>query len=226
MDFVAGARSIAAGLWAGVTSLFQSGPVREGTAAGIAAALILGLAGVFRTYWREVRLVRKLKNTLKKTSVGSGITGITATVWNHTGREIRARGVALRCKSVLFEFNSLGPESTKSALSEVLGKASADSPGAPFPTVPPQAGFEYVLPAAFVTAFKSDALDLRLCVDYDSYWGDRRVLVVTTARGANELTKQMLASFKGQFESGTLNEARSHFHLPPIPGASLPSPPC
>jgi hypothetical protein len=180
-------------------------------AVGSAVALtgLIALTKFIRSVW----LKRRIANKLSKTTIGSGLVGITTIIRNESQVEWRVREVSLSTPGNSFKFNPIGDESdTAASHAELFGQRPPRSPQ-PTPQLLPLSGYEYGIPAAFMTHYEGPALGLSIRIDYKTYSGRWKSLVVQTDGWANDLIQKTMQHYKQEFENGSLAAARVRFGM-------------
>ena len=88
------------------------GAILEGTSAGIAAALLLGILAFSRDRIRDVILKWRIRQSFQCVSIGSGIYGATLTISNHLRRGFRIREISVVTSEMRIRLNPTGKVET------------------------------------------------------------------------------------------------------------------
>ena len=169
---------------------------------------LIALARLIRGLW----LKWKITKALEKTTIGSGVLGVSITIRNNSQVEWRVREVFLCTPSAWYKFNPVGEESdTEASYAELYGNTSPRAP-MPTPHLAPLTGYTYRLPPDFMRLYQNPATGLSITVDYKTYSGRWKSLKVQTREWANDLIQRTMEHHKREFDSGSLSRARARFH--------------
>lgn len=212
----------------------------EGGAAGIVAAVLLSIFALSRNLIYDGVFKWRLKKSLRWLSVGSGISGVTIGVPNKVGRSFVVRELTLLSENMSFRLNPTGnletccdqinPKLTrrqkkmlkageidKVQIRSVMGhQYRADTPPTNgFVTIDPFTSHSFVLPASYATGVPESLKGLEVIIEYRGAGADAKIMshIVT---GSNDLISGTISSLAKQIESGTFDEARRKFGMPPV----------
>jgi hypothetical protein len=187
----------------------------EQTIEGVLLACVIAFGVWAWKLIRDLRLKRKIIKALRKTTIGSGLLGVTTTIRNKSHVEWRVREVFLCTVEQWYQFNPIGEESdTAASYAELFGRVSPRTPEA-FPRLSPLAGYEYRLPADFITHYQGPTTGLSITIEYKTYSGRWKSLKVRTGEWANHLIQRTMEHYKEESRNGSLSEARARFYPPP-----------
>jgi hypothetical protein len=209
--------------------------VIEGVTAGVAGAAVLGVISGSRKWVQSTVYREKLKKSLRKCGVGSGIDGMTVSFSNRTGRPFRIRGVQMvtnggaryttRFTGKIETCTELSRKDIKkikagkiSELSEtVFGtreNVQPDEDGCV--TLPPHSKATYQVEARLLFEFGHSPVSAKATFEFEDYSGNVQLFMVVSDSRSNEMIVGVYKSLRAQLESGSLNNARKMFGLPPV----------
>lgn len=207
---------------------------------GLVGAGVLALLVTCRNGVRDKLLERRLRRDLNRSGgVGSGIHGITTSIYNETGREMVVRQVAflmggtyiilLPSGELTSSYKGQNRKPTRAEIRRMkqgeiiqmeaqMQFRSWKVPPSPagFVTLTPYTKSSFLLPAQFVADSSDSIQAVRVVLEYVTKSGDRRILQHDVNSKHSEHTEKTLAHFREEIRSGNLNEARRMFQMPEI----------
>ncbi len=211
--------------------------ILEGTSAGIAGALLLGLFAISRNHLRNLILRFRIRRSFRQLTFGSGINGVTLGVSNHLRRGFRIREGSINTSERAYRLNPTGSVKTsfkgqhpkltkkqKSSLKEGPVKMREEMQYGPWKTTKTPEGFievepftsqEFFLPVYLVQHIDAPIESIQFLVEYDNYTGGVDIMKVD-AKESMEHTQKVIDHFKNEISNGSLNRQRSMFGLKPI----------
>ena len=211
--------------------------ILEGTSAGIAGALLLGLFAISRNHLRNLILRFRIRRSFRRLTFGSGINGVTLGVSNHLRRRYRIREGSINTSERAYRLNPTGSVKTsftgqhpkltkkqKSSLKEGPVKMMEEMQYGPWKTTKTPEGFievepftsqEFLLPVYLVQHIDAPIEAIQFLVEYDNYTGGVDIMKVDAKEGV-EHTQKVIDYFKNEMSNGSLNRQRSMAGLKPI----------
>ena len=202
---------------------------------------LLAIAATLRDRFRNVRLKRAIRQSMRLTGFGHGLLGLTAAIHNRTGRTLTIREAVLitsklECilsPTVEVDSSIKEPEQKLSAeQTERLKRGEAVPVGPPrmafrpvargatptgFVPIEPFTQREFLLPAEGIMEVSGgDPVGIRVVLDYRSWSGEVRIFRETFTHCAEDI-RRLVAHLRSELMNGTLNEARRRFHMNEVP---------
>lgn len=212
----------------------------EGTSAGVAASILLGIFSISRDFIRDWTLRFRIANSFCALSSGSSIYGVTIGISNKVGNTYQIRSVVMRTNSIDHRLNATGdvktsfdgqfPKPSKEQLRmlkegkvktiELKGEVQYGSwrmePSRDgFVTIEPFTSHTFILPAQAVTQITDEIEEIGIVVQYTNRSGSVKILEVSVPNSKINI-QSTVEHYKREILSGRLNHARKSFGLDPI----------
>lgn len=215
-----------------------------GTVTGLVGAGVLAVLVSARNRIRNELLKRRIRKTLDRVGVGSGIQGITMSVHNETGREMVVRQIAFLMGGTYIVLLPSGEltsayrgESRKPTRAEMrrlrkgeviqmeaqmqFGSWKVPPVPAGFVALPPYTKSSFILPAEFIGGSDHPIKGIRIVLEYVTRSGDKKILQRDVRSKHPEQMKKTLDHFRDELRSGSFNKARRMFGMAEI--AAMPT---
>jgi hypothetical protein len=211
----------------------------EGTAAGVAASIVLGLAAYCYSFARNRILRKAVERTLTSFSSGQSVFGVTVGISNHTQRPIIIRSVSFNGAKARYRLNPEGETSTLSVdrkrkltaaelkelqsgkmvqISQEVGFTHSwreKPPASGFVEITPYTTHHFVLRAELLVDF-NDRIDGVIVVAEYTAWNGVIELVEGKIVDGMDALNTTLEHYTGQIKTGSLNKARAMFGAPQL----------
>lgn len=212
--------------------------ILEGTSAGIAAALLLGLFAISRDRFRNSILKHRIKRTFRQITVGSGVNGISLVVSNHLSRSFRVRESSIVTPGIHFRLNPTGAAETsfkkrnpkltkdqkralkKNGTVQLRGEMQftpwrTEKTSEGFVEIKPYTSQQFLLPIFLANRINAEIESIQFIIEFDNYAGGIDIIQVDALNSVGFMQKTM-DRFMESILDGTLNRQRANFGLEPV----------
>jgi hypothetical protein len=202
-----------------------------------AAALAILVAS--RNRIREQIQKCQIKRELDGMNIGSGLTGVTTSVHNETGRDMVVRQVAflmdgaymilLPAGELTSAYRGQSRKLTRAEIKRVkkgemvqmeaqMQFASWKVPPTPagFVPLPPYTKTSFLLPAQFLADSDASIEKIRVVLEYVTRTGDKNILQHGIRPQHRDIVSKTLNHFREELSNGNLNKARRMFGMPEV----------
>ena len=218
----------------------------QGTTTGLVGAGVLAILISGRNRIRDEFLRWRIRRKLNGIGIGSGIDGLSTSIYNESGREMIVRQVAFLIGGAYIvllpsgELTSSYKEQTRKPTRAEIRRLKKGEmiqmtaemqfrtwkvPPNPagFVPLPPYTKMSFVLPAQFVADSTDSIQGFRIVLEYVTKTGDKKILQHDVKPLHAKHIQDTLDHFREEIRNGNFNKARRLFQMPEVVMKSQPN---